>query len=212
MVGVIRDVTERKCTEAIVMQNAKLILLGEMATGLAHELNQPLNVIRMAAQNAMAIIGDEGTGDAAARDYVRGKLERINAQIGRSAALIDHMRIFGRADSVESEAFDIGDVVFDALQLVAQELRLAGISLSVSGEAGLHVRGHRQQLEQVLLNVILNARDAITERRMTEGDAAPAWITIAPRRRRPGPASRPSSPTAVAASTRRFSTASSNPS
>ncbi|MFT7674342.1 MAG: PAS domain S-box-containing protein, partial [Gammaproteobacteria bacterium] len=91
-IGFVRDITERKKAAAQIIQSSKLATLGEMATSVAHELNQPLNVIRMAAANGRRKISN-GTADL---EYLNDKLERIEEQTARAAAIIDHMRMFGR--------------------------------------------------------------------------------------------------------------------
>ena len=80
----------RKLTQAQLVQSAKLATLGEMA--MAHELNQSLDVIKMAAASWIERIED-GAIDA---EFAHGKFARIRAQIARATAIIDHMRIFGR--------------------------------------------------------------------------------------------------------------------
>ena len=85
---------ERECKEAAaqIIQASKLATLGEMSTSVAHELNQPLNVIRMAAGNSHRKIST-GTADFL---HLNDKLQRIEEQTARAAAIIDHMRMFGR--------------------------------------------------------------------------------------------------------------------
>ncbi|MGK0293650.1 MAG: C4-dicarboxylate-specific signal transduction histidine kinase, partial [Porticoccaceae bacterium] len=78
--------SERKAAAAQIIQATKLATLGEMATSVAHELNQPLNVIRMAAGNSRRRIS-KGTADP---EYLNDKLKRIEEQTARAAAIIDH--------------------------------------------------------------------------------------------------------------------------
>jgi signal transduction histidine kinase len=76
--------------------------LGEMATGLAHEINQPLNVMRMAIVNVLKRLGN---GDVQI-DYLTDKLNRIDAQVQRAARVVDHMRVFGRRSEIEQHPFN----------------------------------------------------------------------------------------------------------
>jgi PAS domain S-box-containing protein len=164
------DITDRKQAEAQVVQAAKLATLGEIATSVAHELNQPLNVIRMAAGNVMRRL-EKGSADAA---YLSEKLERIASQTARAAAIIDHMRMFGRKAEAQPAELDPGDTVRDAVQLMSEQLRLAEIEVSVDiPETCRPILGHRVQMEQVLLNLLSNARDAI------EGNHGERKITLA---------------------------------
>jgi C4-dicarboxylate-specific signal transduction histidine kinase len=156
---------ERKASSAKIIQASKLATLGEMATSVAHELNQPLNVIRMAADNCRRKVST-GTADT---EYLYGKLCRIEQQTVRAAAIIDHMRMFGRKAEEDPAPVDPRKVVTNSLNLMGEQLRLAGIELVTElAEDCPFVLGHTIQLEQVLLNLLTNARDAIVQR---EGEA-----------------------------------------
>ena len=158
VVGIGQDITELKRAEAQVIQAAKMATLGEMATGVAHELNQPLNVIRMAAESSAERIED-GELD---REWLGRKLERISRQTERAAAIIDHMRIFGRKADETPVEFHPRDAVEGALGLIGAQLRLLDIEVeTMFSERCRKVLGHAVQLEQVILNLLSNARDAI---------------------------------------------------
>ena len=156
--AVFTDVTARKQAEAQVIQTAKLATLGEMATSVAHELNQPLNVIRMAAGNVLRKL-EKGKADPT---YLNDKLERIASQTERAAAIIDHMRMFGRKADEKPTELDPREMVRGALDLMGEQLRLAEIGVSLDlPETCPPVLGHRVQMEQVILNLLTNARDAV---------------------------------------------------
>lgn len=166
-VGIIADVTEQRMANAVMEQNAKLITLGELATGLAHEINQPLSVIQMAAQNTLHRIVRRPDKDHGA--YIQKKLQRIVDQTKRASRIIEQMRIFGRANPEEDgRSFVIDDAILAALDLTEQQLRLSGIVVvhKLDGTPH-HVVGVQQKLEQVIINIILNARDAILERQQS---------------------------------------------
>ncbi|MCH9013658.1 MAG: PAS domain S-box protein [Proteobacteria bacterium] len=167
VVGIGQDITELKRAEAQVIQAAKMATLGEMATGVAHELNQPLNVIRMAAESSAERIED-GEIDG---EWLRGKLERISAQTARAAAIIDHMRIFGRKADETPVEFHPRDAVEGALGLIGEQLRLLDIEVeTVFSEPCQKVVGHAVQLEQVVLNLLANARDAMGAKGRDRGE------------------------------------------
>jgi PAS domain S-box-containing protein len=171
VVGVGQDITElnqvraeqeieRKLASAQIIQSSKLATLGEMATSVAHELNQPLNVIRMAAGNCRRKIFN-GIVDI---KYISDKLERIDEQTARAASIIDHMRMFGREAKECPEPIDPRNVVINALDLMGEQLRLAGIEIVTEfGENCGCIMGHTIQMEQVILNLLTNARDATVE-------------------------------------------------
>jgi C4-dicarboxylate-specific signal transduction histidine kinase len=152
---------ERKEASAQIIQASKLATLGEMATSVAHELNQPLNVIRMAAGNGRRKISN-GTADP---QYLTDKLQRIEEQTARAAVIIDHMRMFGRKAKENPEPVDPREVVTNALSLVGEQLRLAGIEIVTELPQDYpSVLGHTIQMEQVVLNLLTNARDALAGR------------------------------------------------
>ena len=159
VVGVGQDVTETKKSQAQVIHASKLATLGEMATSVAHELNQPLNVIRLAAGNCRMRLG----GLPGEHEFFDAKLNRIEEQTARATSIIDHMRMFGRKTLEDATELHVSQVVRNALDLVGEQLRLSDIEieLNLPEDRGERVIGHSIQLEQVILNLLTNARDAI---------------------------------------------------
>ncbi|MDH5773051.1 MAG: PAS domain-containing protein, partial [Rhodospirillaceae bacterium] len=151
MLGVVQDITERMTMQSQLVQSSKMATLGEMATGVAHELNQPLNVIRMAVNNIQSK-SDKNNLDF---DYLKEKLGKVDKMVERAAAIIDHMRIFGRTTVGEREVLDGVNVVSSALGLIGEQLRLANIEIVTRFDAEqAYLLGHQVQLEQVLLNLL----------------------------------------------------------
>jgi len=160
-VGFIRDITQRKAATAQIIQASKLATLGEMSTSVAHELNQPLNVIRMAAGNSRRKIS-KGTADP---KYLNAKMERIEDQTERASVIIDHMQMFGRKVEGHPELIDHRNVLKNALSLIGEKFRLVGIEIVTKlSEDCSSILGHVILIEQVILNLLTNARDAIAER------------------------------------------------
>jgi len=162
------DETAHHSALVAIAQSSKMITLGEMATGMAHELNQPINIIHMAAQNALGEIEPMEPDDPVPEptpellEFLASKLKTILSQTARAASLITHMRVFGRAPREAAAPFDVRDVCTGILDLVGQQVRIRGIVVNVDpGPRPAMVLGHQTMLEQVLLNVVLNARDAL---------------------------------------------------
>jgi len=169
-----RDNTEVRRSQQQLTQSAKMATLGEMATGLAHEINQPLNVMRMAIVNVLKRLSN---GDAQI-DYLTEKLQRIDAQVQRAARVVDHMRVFGRRSEVEQQPFDPAQAVEGTLSLLSEGMRGKGVDLRVvPADINLQVKGYVDQLEQVLINLIVNARDALLSKREKDRDFQP-WISV----------------------------------
>ncbi|SOE01688.1 PAS domain S-box-containing protein [Caenispirillum bisanense] len=177
---VVRDVTLRRAEQASVAQSAKLATLGELAAGMAHELAQPMNIIRMAAEAALLRLDTPGEAPPPAaeqgRSEVRKRFELIAGQAGRMGEIIDHMRIFTRRDDGPEETFDAAAAARAALALVDHAFTGDGIAVHLDlPPTGLAwVRGRPVQLEQVILNLLTNARDAVLERR-SDGRLPQGW-------------------------------------
>ncbi|WP_158240456.1 ATP-binding protein [Telmatospirillum siberiense] len=155
---VIRDITERKQVQEQLVQTAKLATLGEMAAGMAHELSQPINIIRMAAEGALLMIDRR----KASQEYQEKQFALMAAQAGRMAEIIDHIRIFSRQDTGSVAVFDARDSVSMAVQLMESQLQADGIEVTsaVPGQS-CPVLGRPVQLEQVIINLLTNAQDAV---------------------------------------------------
>lgn len=168
------DQTQRRMEENKLYQMSKLASLGEVATGLAHEINQPLGVIRLAASNALT-----GMKMGLPPEHLVSKLDRIVQQTARMSRIIDHMRIFGRKSDEHLQPSAPLDAVEGALQVVGAHLRLDNIEVrSAQGPDIPKVMCRQDQLEQVIINLIQNARDAIVDRRARTGEDFPGLIRL----------------------------------
>ncbi len=169
-----KDVTDLRNSEKQLVQASKLATLGEMATGIAHELNQPLGVIRMASSNSIKRI-EKGHLDP---DYLSKKLVRIEEQTERASQIINHMRVFGRKADGKMEPFDLRDSLSEVASLARAQLQTLDIALKTTlPEETSFVMGEKVLFEQVLLNIISNARDAITSQDRTDGSVTVAAAT-----------------------------------
>ncbi|MCJ8268487.1 MAG: ATP-binding protein [Psychrosphaera sp.] len=140
-----------------LVQSAKLASVGEMATGVAHELNQPLGII---ALNADLQIDEVAQGEFGETKEV---LELIVKQVERATFIIDHLRIFGReSNTVQRSPKDVNELVNEAFILLGEQLRLRDIEIVMALDEQLPaVNCNHIQLEQVLTNIISNAKDAM---------------------------------------------------
>lgn len=139
-----------------LIQAAKLAALGQMAAGLSHELNQPLAAIRSHAHNG-ALLLERGRPEEAQK-----AIGRIQALTTRAADLIAHLRRFARKPGVVLNPVSVGDVIETALSLFEPRFEAERVTLTRELPAGrLHVHAEEIRLEQVLVNLIANALDAI---------------------------------------------------
>jgi C4-dicarboxylate-specific signal transduction histidine kinase len=142
-----------------LVQAGKLATLGELTTGVAHELNNPLNNIGLYIGNVIDYI-ELGRVDP---ERIRSDLGKAVEQVRKATEIITHLRTFGRPAPVEFERVDIDEVITRSLSLVHEQLRMRAIDVSVQRAGDLHVLGNAIQLEQVFINLLTNARDALAD-------------------------------------------------
>jgi C4-dicarboxylate-specific signal transduction histidine kinase len=143
-----------------LIQAGKLATLGELTTGVAHELNNPLNNIGLFVGNAVDQI-ELGRLD---KERLLHDLGRAGEQVLKATEIISHLRTFGRAVAVSFERVDLDDVLERSLSLMHEQLRLRQIEVVLDFEPGAAVvSGNPIQLEQVFINLLTNARDALAD-------------------------------------------------
>jgi C4-dicarboxylate-specific signal transduction histidine kinase len=142
--------------ETALIHLSKLSSLGEMAAGVAHELSQPLNVIRMTVYNIKGSLKPlSEASDAIAR------LDRIEKQVDRAANILKRMREYARSPAQRAKLCQLSAVAQNVAQIKSKSLESSGISLRIKETADLHATIDPVSLEQVLLALISNAEDAI---------------------------------------------------
>jgi len=164
----ISDITKRLEAEQQLIQASKMATLGEMATGVAHELNQPLAVIKTASSFFMRKLRKK---EPIKDEILLTMSEEIDSHVQRAAKIINHMRQFGRKTDPNLEKVQINHVLRQAFDIFSQQLKVRGIRVEWLVDEQLPmIMGDPGRLEQVMINLLLNARDAIEEK----WDAAPA--------------------------------------
>jgi signal transduction histidine kinase len=150
------DVTERAALEQRLVQTDKLSSIGLLAAGVAHEVNTPLAVISNYAQMLAKQI------DAA--DPKTRLLDKIAKQTFRASEIVNSLLNFSRTSKTEFEEVDIQRVIRETMSLVEHQLEKAGVDVVLENDAALPpIRGNFGKMQQVFLNLILNARDAMEE-------------------------------------------------
>ena len=191
VVGYIVDVTERRQAEAarqtaeseleeqrtLLVRSDRLRSLGEMAAGIAHELNQPLSGVRGLAEHIL--IGMQ-RGWQLSADTLRDRVERIVEQADRMVHIIEHIRLFAReAGKPERTVVQVNEVVDSAIDLLGAQFRSHGLELGCElGEGLSPVRANPFSLEEVLLNLLSNARDAVEEQPQEEGAVSQGRVQV----------------------------------
>jgi C4-dicarboxylate-specific signal transduction histidine kinase len=168
IMGDLRDTTEeiRKREQELrdkqeqLVQTAKLATIGELTTGVAHELNNPLNNIGLYIGNVLDLLSLQTRDE----ERIERDLERAQQQLVKATEIISHLRTFGRAAPKHRVPVEINGIVESSVSLFSEQFRLSEIALVVDLAAeSPRVLGNPIQLEQVLLNLLNNSRDAVME-------------------------------------------------
>lgn len=164
-VGIIRDLSSQRAAElrARLLETrlahvGRVNLMGEMAAGIAHEINQPLSAIATYAQAASRILAREQPGMTKLIEVCH----KIDEQARRAGAVIDNLRKFIRQRKLETQPQDVNRTIVDVVNLMQADAHAEGIALTTHLAADLpQVHADAVQLQQVLLNLTRNAVDAI---------------------------------------------------
>ncbi|TCH99447.1 hypothetical protein EJV46_01870 [Roseococcus sp. SYP-B2431] len=157
VVGVVTDIEEERQMRAQTEAGARLTVLGQMAASIAHEISQPLSAISIAAEISLAHLEEPGDLSKAQR-YI----ENILRQVERMRDIASHLRTFSRTDDGPLDDIPLEAVVRGALEVAGASLRKDGVVVEVPDLRDLPpVQGRLIPLEQVLVNLLVNARDAM---------------------------------------------------
>ncbi|MEX1330631.1 MAG: PAS domain S-box protein, partial [Desulfobacterales bacterium] len=156
------DITKRLEAEQQLIQASKMATLGEMATGIAHELNQPLSVIKTASSFFIRKID---RNEPIVQDILFNMLHKVDNNVDRATRIINHMRQFARKSDLNLVKVQMNDVLHNAFEIFSQQLKLRGIDVIWQKEKKLpRIKADPSRLEQVFINLLINARDAIEDR------------------------------------------------
>ena len=165
--ALVQDVTERRQIDLEIQRHreqlahvSRVATLGELTASLAHELHQPLAAIMSNAQAALRFLAQEDPD----LDEVRNILVDIVQDDRRASEVIQRLRQFLRRDKAELTPLDLNGLIQEVMTLLTREAFLRGVTIDVELDAHLPpVVGDRIQLQQVVLNLVLNAADAMAE-------------------------------------------------
>ncbi|MFW8593066.1 ATP-binding protein [Cribrihabitans neustonicus] len=155
LIAVLNDATELKTLEAQFVQSQKMQAIGQLAGGVAHDFNNLLTAI---AGHCDLLLLRHDQGD---QDY--GDLIQIHENANRAAALVSQLLAFSRKQTLQPEVLDVRDTLSDLTHLLN---RLVGekVTLTLSHDPVMKaIRADKRQLEQVLMNLVVNARDAMPQ-------------------------------------------------
>jgi PAS domain S-box-containing protein len=166
---IVDDITDRINMEAQLTQSEKLSSIGLLAAGVAHEVNTPLAVIssyaQMLSKQLSKQAGSQLAADEATNARLQPVLEKITQQTFRASEIVNGLLNFSRMGSVDFSRVDLNAIVRETALLLEHQLRSAKIEVLTSLAPDLPaISGNRGKLQQVLVNFVLNAKDALQGR------------------------------------------------
>jgi len=155
MVVLVEDVTEQQALERQLIQSEKLAAVGQLVSGIAHELNNPLTSIAGLSE----LLLERTPATAPDREHLR----IVHEQAGRAGRIVQNLLTFARKGTPQAAPCDLREVVDSTVMLIAHELRIRGVALEQETDPRpLTILGDRYELQQVLLNLLTNAVQAVT--------------------------------------------------
>ncbi len=160
---VLREISDRNKMQNNLIRTERMVSLGEMASAMAHEINQPLLSISLGIENCFNKILNSESVDI---NYLKIKSEKIFEDILRIGKIIDHVRVFSRDnnDNIHS-LFNINESIESAVSMISEQFKNYAIELTMDLDKNTHpIIGNTYRFEQVVLNMLVNAKDAIDDR------------------------------------------------
>jgi len=156
------DITEVVEKETQLIQAGKMTTLGVMAAGMAHEINQPLNVIQVCADFFLKMLK---RGQPIEDEDLKTMANDIVANVGRAAGVIKHVRDFARQSELVHSKVNINDPIRDVFKVFGHQLKMHDIDVSLDLDPDIpDIMAEHNRLEQVLINLVSNAIDAMDEK------------------------------------------------
>jgi PAS domain S-box-containing protein len=171
LIATTTDISETVSKDAQLIQASKMTTLGTMAAGMAHEINQPLNVLQVGAD---FLLKKARKGESLDSEEFKTVANEISDNVYRASQIINHMRDFSRQSDAVSSKLHINDPIRDTFKILGQQLRVHQIELELDLDENLPpMQAEHNRLEQVFMNLVTNAMDALDEKGEKTDD--PHW-------------------------------------
>ena len=159
--NIIRDVTEQRALQRQLIESERLSAVGEMIFGVAHEIRNPVNTLGITVRNLRDDIARSHPETELQREYDES-LDILVSELERLDGLIEDFMTVARVPQLVLEDCDLAALIQDLVKMVASHAEQAGIETAAELPAGLeHIQGDGELLRRALLNLILNAMEAI---------------------------------------------------
>ena len=155
-----RQIAQREQAEDELLQAGKLAVLGQMSAGISHEINQPLTALRALSSNALRLLAHGRT------EVVADNLKAIDEMADRMGRIIQQLKSFARKDVLSFGPVALDTALHNVLLMLSHRLQAEPVELQLLVPEGLQVRAELNRLEQVLLNLLGNALDAVAGRQV----------------------------------------------
>jgi len=173
----VTDITELVEKDSQLIQASKMTNLEKMSVGIAHEINQPLNAIKMGSEYLCMM--DEQNRKVDPSD-LKMVLTQISSQVTRAAEIVGRLKTFSRKADFSREVISLNTCVRSVHKIIGRQITLQNIDFILSLDESLPtILAHNNRMEQVIFNLVTNARDAINERVETRMDIKQGKIEIA---------------------------------
>ncbi len=170
------DISESVEKETQLIQASKMTTLGQMAAGIAHEINQPLNIMQVTADFLKKMID---RGQQIPEEELASIAEDISRNVQRASGIIQHMRDFSRQSEVVRTRMNINNPIRDVFKVLGHQLKVHEVALTLDLDEDLpEIYADHNRLEQVFINLVTNAVDAMDAKAAAEGGSAEKRLTI----------------------------------
>lgn len=156
------ELKKRQRQQHLLIQKSKLESMGELSAGIAHEINQPLGGLSMGLDNILFKLSNDGFSE----DYLKNKINAMFKDIDRIRQIINHVRVFSRDQGAPvNEIVELNAIVHSALSMVSMQYYNQNIQLNLHlSDEKCYTTGNKYRIEQVILNLLSNAKYAVDER------------------------------------------------
>ncbi len=170
------DITELVEKDSQLIQASKMTNLEEMSAGIAHEINQPLNAIKMGSEYLLMM--QERKKSVAKKD-LNMVISEISAQVSRAAEIVNRLKKFSRKADFTREVINVNNCIRSVNKILGRQIALQNIDLNLMLDPSIpSVLAHNNRIEQVIFNLVTNAKDAVNQRIENSMDISRGKITI----------------------------------